>query len=161
MTVFCETSKNVREDVTAKWTLYGIATFLAPFLIGLLLFIVGLTRRAMKMANANMGGLVNVSGGGFGTTPQVVVNRYGTSTSPIEGIEYNDGVLRVGGVQIATGGLSPEQAETFRRQAQGSPAAGGDTLAAKLKQIQDARDAGLITSAEYDRLRQEILDNMG
>jgi hypothetical protein len=158
MTVYCETSKNVREDVTAKWTLYGIAAFLAPFLVGLLLFIVGITRRAMKAAE--LGGLVSVGSGGIGVNPQVVVNRYGSSTSPIEGIEYNDGVLRVGGVQINTAGLS-EQAEAFRRQAaSGSPAA-GDSLAAKLKQIQEARDAGLITDSEYDRLRQEILDNMG
>lgn len=34
------------------------------------------------------------------------------------------------------------------------------TLSARLKQIEDARAAGLITSEEYDRLRQEILNDM-
>lgn len=154
MTVFCETGKNAREDVTGKWTLFGIVAFLVPFLLGLLLFIVGITRRAMKAVNS--GGMVRV--GGFSGSPNVVVTPYGSSTSPVEGIEFDDGVLRVGGVQVTTGGFAPRQVDSF-----GQPATPADapSLAAKLRQIQEARDAGLISQEEYDRLRQEILDNMG
>lgn len=36
--------------------------------------------------------------------------------------------------------------------------AGSKSLTEKLQQVQDARDKGLISSEEYDRLRQEILD---
>ncbi|MFN8451786.1 MAG: hypothetical protein U0521_25145 [Anaerolineae bacterium] len=110
MTVYCETGKNIREDVTTKWTLVGIAAFLVPFLLGLLLFIVGITRRAMKAVNS--GGMVRV--GGFSGNPNVVVTPYGSSTSPIEGIEFNDGVLRVGGVQVTTDGFGAEAGRHFR-----------------------------------------------
>lgn len=159
MTVFCETSKNVREDVTAKWTIYGIIGFLAPFLFGLLLFLVGIVRRATKAVG--MGNLVGASG--FGVNPQMVVTRYGTSTSPVEGIDYQGGVLKVGGMQVDLNSLSSQAAQAAQayQQPQDSPKPGSDTLATKLKQIQEARDAGLISSSEYDRLRQEILDNMG
>ena len=34
----------------------------------------------------------------------------------------------------------------------------GDTLTSKLREIEEARKAGLISSEEYDRLRKEILD---
>lgn len=36
--------------------------------------------------------------------------------------------------------------------------AGKKSLSDRLKEIQDARDKGLITEEEYDRIRQEILD---
>jgi hypothetical protein len=38
-----------------------------------------------------------------------------------------------------------------------SPAAGGASLEEQLKQLQRARDQGLISQAEYDKKRQEIL----
>lgn len=42
-----------------------------------------------------------------------------------------------------------------------SPApSAGRTLSERLKQIDDARNQGLITADEYDRLRKEILDEM-
>ncbi|MFN8564565.1 MAG: SHOCT domain-containing protein [Anaerolineae bacterium] len=96
--------------------------------------------------------------GGFSGNPNVVVTPYGSSTSPIEGIEFNDGVLRVGSVQVTTDGFGAEAGRHFR-------AADDITVRPasppKLRQIQEARDAGLISQEEYDKLRQEILDNMG
>jgi hypothetical protein len=43
-----------------------------------------------------------------------------------------------------------------------APAGGGSkpTLTQRLKELQDARDAGLISGMEYDRVRQQILDSM-
>lgn len=41
------------------------------------------------------------------------------------------------------------------------PGGGGKpTLTQRLKELQDARDAGLISGMEYDRVRQQILDSM-
>jgi hypothetical protein len=37
---------------------------------------------------------------------------------------------------------------------------GGDTLQEKLRQLEKARDSGVISQTEYDRLRQQILDSM-
>lgn len=58
------------------------------------------------------------------------------------------------------GGGSTVDLSSFMSPSQPAPSSsrGGKSLTDKLKQIQDARDAGLITSEEYDRLRQEILD---
>ena len=36
---------------------------------------------------------------------------------------------------------------------------GGSSLTARLKDLQQARDAGLISEGEYERKRQEVLDN--
>lgn len=41
----------------------------------------------------------------------------------------------------------------------GQKASGGD-LTTRLKQLEEARDKGLISQEEYDRLRQQILDSM-
>jgi hypothetical protein len=156
MTVYCEDAEEQRENVTEKWTLIGIAAFVVPFLVGLLLFLVGITRRAMKAVESS--GIVSM--GGFGRNPQVVVTRYGSSSSPIEGIDLDDTVLKVGGMEIPLGDFSSEQGETLKRSAR-QAAPGETTLAAKLRQIQEARDAGLISVDEYDRVRKEILDSMG
>lgn len=58
------------------------------------------------------------------------------------------------------GGGSTLDLSSFMSPSQPVPSSSGGikSLTDKLKQIQDARDAGLITSEEYDRLRQEILD---
>lgn len=158
MNVYCENAAEQREDVTGKWTLISIGAFLAPFLLGLLLFIIGVTRRAMK-ATQQIGNLVTTSG--FAGSPQqVVVTRYGSSSSPIEGLDINEGVLKVGGMEIPLNNYSAQQVGTLSRQT-GQPAPGETTLAAKLRQLQEARDAGLISMDEYDRVRKEILDNMG
>ncbi|MCC6803144.1 MAG: SHOCT domain-containing protein [Anaerolineae bacterium] len=157
MNVYCENTAEQREDVTGKWTLISIGAFLAPFLLGLLLFIVGITRRAMK-ATQQIGNLVTARS--FGGSPQVMVTRYGSSSSPIEGLDINEGVLKVGGMEIPLNNSSAQQVETFSRPT-GQAAPGETTLAARLRQLQEARDAGLISMDEYDRVRKEILDNMG
>lgn len=52
--------------------------------------------------------------------------------------------------------LSPTQ--TPQTSSFSTSGGGNKSFTEKLKQIQEARDAGLITAEEYDRLRQEILD---
>jgi hypothetical protein len=39
-------------------------------------------------------------------------------------------------------------------------ATSGGSLSDKLKELDDARQQGLISQSEYDRMRQAILDNM-
>ena len=46
------------------------------------------------------------------------------------------------------------------QQARDMKAAAGGDLSTRLKQLEDARNAGLITQTEYDRTRQQILDTM-
>ncbi len=41
-----------------------------------------------------------------------------------------------------------------------APTSGGLSLTDRLKQLQEARDAGLLSAQEYERLRQEILNEM-
>lgn len=187
MNVFCQAAEGDPKDVTPKWVLYGIGGFLVPFLIGLLLFIVGMAARARRSISNLTGGVINpvgmsgVSfGGGLGTLsgssrqPQVFASRTsqwdGSGRTPAgmpAAVEYSDGVLRVGGMEINMGALTPEQVEALRRQGQEfiqAAKAGGvvedkTNLVARLKELQEARDSGLITSLEYDRMRQEILDN--
>jgi hypothetical protein len=165
MDVYCETVEGQREDVTGKWVLFSMIGFAVPLLIGIGAFILAGRRRAISSDTFPGVALGTPTSFSTGSTPQVVVTRYGGgSSSPVEGVEFKDGVLKVGGMQISMGGFSPEQIETLKRQAaqaQGQTPSGDTDFVAKLKQIQEARDAGLISSAEYDHLRQEILDNMG
>jgi hypothetical protein len=90
---------------------------------------------------------------------------FNTATAPH--IEVKDGVLKVDGIEIRMDGLKPEHLKVFEGMStpivmstSSSMSSGAVTLAAKLKEIQEARDSGLITSTEYDKLRQEILDKL-
>jgi hypothetical protein len=70
------------------------------------------------------------------------------------------GVVMVGGIpdtQVSSRQANVLDMTHYSRQ-QSSP--GGD-LAAKLRQLEDARAKNLISAEEYERLRQQILDSMG
>jgi hypothetical protein len=70
-------------------------------------------------------------------------------------------VVRLGGQGTVDLNEVIRQAQAMKNQPQpGSTPAGGD-LAARLKQIEDLKAQGLINSAEYDRLRKQILDSLG
>jgi hypothetical protein len=62
------------------------------------------------------------------------------------------------GVQMYTSTERPI-ANVTTRYVQANPS-GGD-LTAKLRQLEEAHNKGLISAEEYDRLRQQILDTMG
>ncbi|MBZ0285366.1 MAG: SHOCT domain-containing protein [Anaerolineae bacterium] len=74
----------------------------------------------------------------------------------------NRGVRRVtvGGDTDILGGGRTVDLSSFMSPSQAATSSSGSSksLSDKLKQIQEARDAGLITVDEYDRLRREILD---
>ena len=136
MTPYCVNSDYQREDLTGKWVLVGGGGFLIPFLIGLFLTISGANRAVRRRV----------------TTLQV-----NSSGVPASGVEFKDGVLKVGGMQIKMDNLNADQ---IRAQMGGFPAGGSGDLTEKLRQLQEAKDNGLISSSEYDRMRQKILDDM-
>ncbi len=70
--------------------------------------------------------------------------------------QYTSGTINGFGVNLD--GLTSEKLKTLNAQMQAF-STGGD-LATKLKQLQDAKDKGLISTDEYDRLRQRILDDV-
>jgi len=72
--------------------------------------------------------------------------------------------VRFGGIEMKVPGLTADRVQALQNQMQAhnvfGAMSGGDelSLADKLKQLQEARDAGLLSADEYDRLRQQILD---
>ncbi|MCA0455150.1 MAG: SHOCT domain-containing protein [Chloroflexi bacterium] len=143
MTPYCVNSDHQREDVTGKWVLVGAGGFVVPFMIGLILTIWG-ANVAVRRRVTTMQGL---SGENY-----TFVN---TSGIPSSGVEFKDGVLKVGGMHLKMDNLNPDN-----MKAQMGVSAGGGDLTEKLRQIQEAKDNGLISSSEYDRMRQKILDEM-
>ncbi len=71
----------------------------------------------------------------------------------------SDGTLKVNGFEIKLDGLTPEKVQALKSQMQAST--GGGDLTTRLRQLQEAKDNGLISYDEYDRLRQKILDDVG
>ncbi len=155
MDVYCTDRERQQRDVTGNWILIGVVSFVAPFLIGLFMFIGGVNRGAASSA-ANIaavqlkGKTVQIPGG-------MSVSSF--SASPSDQLEIKDGVVRFGGMEIRPDAFTGDRIEDFMNQWK-ADAPGADTLTDKLRQLQDARDAGLINADEYTRLRQEILDKL-
>ncbi|MBZ0288857.1 MAG: SHOCT domain-containing protein [Anaerolineae bacterium] len=164
----CIGREGERIDASGKHFAIGMISFLIPFLIGLFMTIAGAQRRS-RPSPQTIWKEGSIPQEGFTTG---VVSSSSSSISsgktfnPSPKVEVKDGALNVDGIEIRMDGLKPEHLQVFQGQ---SPvimssgmtsASGAVTLAAKLKEIQEARDAGLISSEEYDRLRQEILDKL-
>jgi hypothetical protein len=163
----CIGREGERIDASGKHFGIGVVTFIVPFLLGLFLTIAGAGRRSritpqtvwMPGSNPQQVGFTSGAVSSSSMSSGTVFN-----SSPK--IEVKDGVLNVDGIEIRMDGLKPEHLKVFEGLSPvvmtGSMSASGGavTLAAKLKEIQEARDSGLITNAEYDKLRQEILDKL-
>lgn len=141
MTPYCVNSERQPEDVTGMWVLIGAGGFVVPFLIGLFLLIIGIGSAARRQTEKILQAIPTYSSG-----------------SNVQAMEFHDGVLKVGGFELKLDGLAAEKMQALKAQIQ-SGAAGGD-LTTKLRELQEARDNGLITSSEYDRMRQKILDDV-
>jgi len=70
-------------------------------------------------------------------------------------------VMRMGGQGAVDLNEIIRRAQAMKAQQNQQPvgSSGGGDLAARLKQIDDLKAQGLISSAEYDRLRKQLLDN--
>lgn len=64
MDVYCLDREEQRRDETGRWALTGGVGFIVPFMVGLLLFINGFSRRARTMGSTST----------FGESPSVLVN---------------------------------------------------------------------------------------
>jgi hypothetical protein len=65
------------------------------------------------------------------------------------------------GAQVV--GITPQTLDSLRHNQHVTtviPGVSGSDLSARLRQLDEARKAGLITQDEYDRLRQQLLDSL-
>jgi|FLYN01.1.fsa_nt_gi hypothetical protein len=141
---FCEDAEGQQRDVTGRTFAIMGGAFAVPFLLGLLLAVgalVAMVNRGSKRAGA-------VPASGF---------------QPGERFTHAS-VITVNGQQVDS--LPPEAAEVLQQVMSGFQATASqlasqqNDLPGKLRQLQEARDAGLITEDEYNRVRQQILDKM-
>jgi hypothetical protein len=133
---YCGMEPNAQREVTGRAVLYGAVGFVGPFLVGLLLSIVGMTSMARSAARKTIGGALNLTGSGttYETAPD------GSMTINAGGIP----VRIVPAARQAVPDLSPVHAEA--------------PVTEKLKQLQNLLAQNLISQEEYDRLRGQILD---
>ena len=160
MTPYCVNSERQREDVSGRWTLIGVGGFLVPFLVGLALTIIGANSATKARIQAARDSISTFNTGfsntGFGDSSGfTVIDARGRAGKQIE---FHDGVLKVNGTEIKMDGFTPEKLQALKSQMQANSGAGN--LTAKLHQLQEAKDNGLISNDEYDRLRQKILDDV-
>jgi uncharacterized membrane protein len=180
MNYYCLNASEVERDVTGQVVLTLIAAFTVPFLIGLFLFmwgIFGIVRSKTRKFTQNiLGGVpgltgTNTAGFGvgsspFGDQPAPGVSRVSSTTVTVDGKQTNLSSMppetaRI--LQQTLGKLGMSLDEIQEAAAQSTVSAGGNvqgTLVDRLQQLQDAYNRGLITSEEYERTKQAILDNM-
>jgi hypothetical protein len=150
-----------------------LATFGVPFAAGMVLAMVASARAQQKVVTSALQGVPGVT--------------FGTSESGVAGSNFSeaeigeDGTIKVGDMEIRFAGGKPTlvNVETdtqtwtmpsgsnpisggFTSGATSTGSVGGDTgdLTRRLKDLQTAYDKQLINREEYERLRQQILDNM-
>lgn len=170
MNVYCTDRELVRDDVTGKWVIVGAVAFVIPLLLGILLLVIRSPRRMIQDelfgTSDDWGSTVGTSGTTRTVqTPGMTVTTF--NSGPInmdQPLEIKEGVVRFGGIEMKVPGLTADRVQALQNQMQAhnvfGAMSGGDelSLADKLKQLQEARDAGLLSADEYDRLRQQILD---
>ncbi|MEZ4669221.1 MAG: SHOCT domain-containing protein [Anaerolineae bacterium] len=159
-TIYCINNERQRREATDKWILGSMAIFGISLCAGIAFIIWGSMRAARSVQTT-----VYATSGSKVGQPGVTVQQFssfGDSSSPIDGLEINEGGIKFGGMEIRMDSLTSERVQTLRQQMQSAMQSGtgsGD-LSSKLRQLQEARDAGLITGDEYERLRKEVLDNL-
>jgi hypothetical protein len=161
----CVGREGERTDASGKHLVIAMAAFTMPFLIGL--FMVILNANALQREwreNAWRPDRDSTRNARVGF-PQVKV-VHGASPEMFAAspqVEMKDGVLKVDGIEIRMDGIDPERVKMFQGTSSvmmGGAQTGTSSLAERLKEIQEALNAGLISQDEYDRLRQEILDKL-
>jgi hypothetical protein len=174
-TAYCvDDETGTERDVTGRSFAIMAGSFAVPFVLGLLLSLVGFTaginRAARRITRGAMQGqfaTLNDFSKSWGQTqdnqPVRVYTRGGQSpNSPqvtvvsTEGRGLDDLPPQAADMvrQMMAGfGATAEQASNFNMPT------GGD-LTERLRQLQEARDQGLISEQEFQRIRQQILDSL-
>jgi hypothetical protein len=147
--------------------------FVIPFVLGLFMVIgsISSAARSPRIAFATAG-LPGAAGAVVGR-PQVLVQRdvqtFDMSDQSREQIKQMTGfdIQRTGdgGVRIQMPGMAEPM--TFNQGSDqpmvftsSSTNVGSGTLVERLKQLEEARDQGLLSADEYDKLRKAMLDNL-
>jgi hypothetical protein len=143
---FCEDVEGKQRDVSGQSFAIMAGAFAVPFLAGLALCVGVLISAASRRAKVQ--GAVPIT---------VYSNQPGESFSHVS-------VVTVDGQQVNS--IPPEAAEVIQQMMSSFGAtasqfaSASNDLTGKLRQLQEARDAGLITEAEFNRVRQQIMDKM-
>jgi len=157
MTYFCEIEPGQRRSVTDSAVLVLGGGFVIQLGLGILFTIVGATAVARNKSKKM---LVNMDDY-FSRYPQA---QGPTATMGVSGhnLSGQETVIDLRGNQANI----PPQAQQILNSVLGSVASsvtqaqGGNSLSARLKQLEDAYENDLITKEEYDKVRQAILDSM-
>jgi hypothetical protein len=144
---YCEDLEGQQRAATGRSFAIMAGAFAIPFLVGLALAVGSLIAMVSRGSRRAARSALPVT---------VFPPQTGEGFSQVS-------VVTVNGQQVDS--LPPEAAEVIRQvfdgfQASASQFATSGDLAGKLKQLQEARDANLISEAEFNRLRQQILDKM-
>lgn len=126
----CEDSAGATRDVTLPAFGLMVAMFVVPFLVGLFMLI----NSGKRMVNSRMAAALETL-----QTEGMVLNPDSASPIVIDGAVFRQAVASGGGVSGGSRDMPKD-------------------LATRLAELQDARDQGLISSAEYDRMRRTIMD---
>lgn len=133
---FCEDSEGQERHVTLTAVMVIIIGFTGLLLAGIFATIVG---AGITSKNTVKNLSVGILSGEYSST-----------------VDLRDGTYKHGQAQ-----LSPELRSIMKQASvQLEQLSGGDTLADKLQQLQEAYQQGLITTEEYDKVRAAILDRM-
>lgn len=127
-------SAEERRMVNGPIILVMAGTFVVPLLLGIL-FLIGGIGRSTAVQHGQM-----------------------MSNAPVNVARRNDGTFDLSSDSLD---LSPETMDMLERMVNsftGSSISGGNELVDKLQQIEKAYSQGLINRTEYERLRQETLD---
>ncbi len=147
---YCINAEGIERDITAQGFFTMAGVFVIPFLTGLLMLIGGVTAAARAgtkqflQATQIQGATVTFR------DPETLVTSQANLT-PEQQVRMEQAFNMLDKMMP---GLK-ENLNVTTVQSTGS----GD-LTTRLKQLEDARQQGLITQSEYDRLRQQILDDL-
>jgi PAS domain-containing protein len=161
----CTNAEGSARDVTVPVFGISAAAFIIPFIAGLFILIFGLySRRPMVTATDWLGQPTQIQSSVHQEVApgQFVLRQVGPTRV------QNSTLVTMDGKQVDPTTLSPE-INTKIQQAMAMlgttldsmPMATEQTdLAAQIEQLQEARDKGLISGEEYERLRKAILDKL-
>lgn len=140
---FCQDRQGRRRDITGIYIIAAIAGFIVPFLLGLFM-VIGSVRRMIAQAARQITGIpAGVPAGGRMSIPGgAVTPTRRTAARDISGSTNIDDYIQQA--------FNASQREIAR----------GTDLASRLRKLDEARDAGLISGEEYRRAREKVLDSL-
>jgi hypothetical protein len=166
---YCVGREGERRDVTSQAFIVKAGAFVVPFVGGLLFTLIGITAlvqgRSRRMTQQviegfGLGADALAPQPSSGRTPLVVTKTFQTGDQ--------GATVFINGQQASAADIPPEVSGILKQffgdfqasAAQMQSMAGRGDLVSRLKQLQEARDANLISQEEYDRTRRQILDSM-